>query len=203
MVTTTLDYIDDINVPGDVFDSPSNEYWALICLKAGMELIANTSNSYDVEARSSLNPKGNVKIFLAGQAVRASKVRLDLLTCMYHWYAISACQYVRTIGAIAHRQDCTKELPHSYVKRIIPEVLSFRDKVAAHFAWFSKHSNDNEAERLASILPPVTYCNDEFQVGQSLFTLTTKGKETSSSKLVPWNIGRIQDRLKERYWPNG
>jgi hypothetical protein len=30
--TTTLDYTDNIVVPGDVFREPTNEYWALQCL---------------------------------------------------------------------------------------------------------------------------------------------------------------------------
>ncbi len=36
---TVLDYVDNIEVPGDVFRKPSNEYWALVCLRQGLEFL--------------------------------------------------------------------------------------------------------------------------------------------------------------------
>lgn len=36
-VYTVLDYIDNIKVHGDVFKEPHNEYYALICLKDGLD----------------------------------------------------------------------------------------------------------------------------------------------------------------------
>jgi hypothetical protein len=36
---TTLDYIDDIKAPGDVFSKPANEYWALVSLIVQLRLV--------------------------------------------------------------------------------------------------------------------------------------------------------------------
>ena len=52
----------------------------------------------------------------------------------FHWYSISACQYVRTVGAIAYLQDNSRPKPLEYVNSVIPEVKAYRDKVGAHYA---------------------------------------------------------------------
>jgi hypothetical protein len=74
----------------------------------------------------------------------------------FHWYAVSACNFVKTVGPIAYRQIIPVG-PSSVCREGDPEVLAFRDKVAAHFAWATRNSKDNEAERLASILPPLSF----------------------------------------------
>jgi hypothetical protein len=106
------------------------------------------------------------------------------------------------VGAIAYRQDKTRPLPPHYVRGVIPEVLSFRDKVAAHFAWSTEHSKDNDAERLASILPPLAFVDDSFHVGAIRVGLSREGKESNSASIAPWSICKIHERLRTRYWPD-
>jgi hypothetical protein len=36
---TVLDHIDNITVAGNVFERPVNEYWALTCLRDGLEFL--------------------------------------------------------------------------------------------------------------------------------------------------------------------
>jgi len=108
---------------------------------------------------------------------------------------------VRTIRAIAYKYDNTRLLPPKYVQRVIPEVLSFRDKVAAHFAWGSKHSQDNDAERLASIIPPLSFIYDSWHVGSLTVALSKGGKRSTSASIKPWSISKIHLILAHRYWP--
>ena len=98
-------------------------------------------------------------------------------------------------------QDNSRPIPPEYVKSVIPEVLAFRDKVAAHFAWSSKHSQDNEAERLASIIPQVAFFEDTFQVQALTVSKVSSGKSSNSKVMQPWSITKIHQRLRERYWP--
>jgi hypothetical protein len=105
------------------------------------------------------------------------------------------------VGAIAYRQDNTWSIPPQYVKNVIPEVLAFRDKVAAHFAWSTQHSQDNEAERLASIIPPLTFINDSFHVGALTVTRQSAGKMSTSEAIQPWSICKVHQQLHQRYWP--
>ena len=173
---TTLDHIDRITVPGNPFAEPANEYYALLCLRTGLEFLYRQAEKCDQIALKQLDPKK--QYFSFGNSPLLTGIPYQLLTCAFHWYSISACQYVRTVGAIAYLQDKSRPIPPEYIKCVIPEVLAFRDKIAAHFAWLSKHSQDNEAERLAS-----------------------SGKSSNSKAMQPWSITKIHQRLQERYWP--
>ncbi|MEA3224911.1 MAG: hypothetical protein U9Q07_03100, partial [Planctomycetota bacterium] len=83
-------------------------------------------------------------MFSFGNLPEFEGLPMGLLTCTFHWYAISACQYVRTVGVIAKAHAPERLKPIAYVESIIPEVKIFRDKVAAHFAWASQNKKDND-----------------------------------------------------------
>jgi hypothetical protein len=198
---TVLDHIDNIVVPGNVFAEPANEYWALAWLHQGMEVLYQQVRHCDETVRQQVNPHGNVRIVCSGNFPGLPPVPQGLLTCAFHWYAISACQYVRTVGAIAYRQDNARPLPQDYAKTVIPEIVAFRDKVAAHFAWCTANKRDNAAERLASILPSLTFAGDCFQIGGYTVHLRQGGKASSSTKIQPWSLSKVHERLRQRYWP--
>lgn len=95
---TILDHIDNIVVPGNVFAEPGNEYWALVWLRQGMEYLYHQVQRCDGVAKQQVNPNGNVRFWGSGNCPEFRQVPLGLLTCSFHWYAISACQYVGTVG---------------------------------------------------------------------------------------------------------
>lgn len=196
---TTLDYIDEIRVHGDVFSEPANEYWALVSLRYGLNFLYRQAARCNEAIGQRLNPK--VKCMVSGNDPILAGVPQGLLTCTFHWYAISACQYVKTVGAIAYRQANTRPLPNDYVKAVIPNVLVFRDKVAAHFAWTMKHSCDNEADRKISIMPQLTFNDDSFYVGVWKVSTRTAGETTTSDEIRSWSITKVHARMCKRYWP--
>ena len=124
-----------------------------------------------------------------------------LVTCAFHWYAISACQYVGTVGAIAHRQDNARPGWREYVTAVIPEVFAFRNKVAAHFAWCVGNKKDTLAERLASILPSLIFAEDCFQIAGYTVHRRKGGNVSDSTAIQPWSLCRVHERLRQRYWP--
>lgn len=199
--TTTLDHFDNISVPGDVFKQPANEYWALVCLWTGMEHLYRQVSHCDETVRQRVNPDGNHKVAGFGNLPELDAVSKPLVTCAFHWYSISACQYVRTVGAIAHRLDDSRPRPRDYAEGIIPEVLAFRDKVAAHFAWTTQNNNDNAAERLASVMPPLSVVDDALHVGALTLRVSRGGQASNSDAISPWSLCRVHERLRERYWP--
>jgi hypothetical protein len=201
MASTVLDYFDDIRVPGNVFKEPTNEYWALLCLRDGLELLYHQAARCDEIAKQQVNPQDKLNVMGFGNLPEFNQIPMTLLTCTFHWYAISACQYVGTVGAIAYRQGSARSIPSHYVKKVIPEVQVFRDKVAAHFAWSTKNSQDNEAERLASILPQLTFINDSFYVGALTVTRRSAGKASTSRAIQSWSICKVHQQLRQRYWP--
>jgi hypothetical protein len=196
---TVLDHIEDIQIHGDPFAEPANEYAALLALKEGMRFLYSFAADCDRTILARLDP--HKSFFMMGNSPQLAGIPLRLLTCAFHWYSISACQYVKTVGAIAYRRNNKRPLPQDYVKSVIPEVLAFRDKVAAHFAWNTLHSQDNEAERLASIMPPVGFCGDSFHVGAFTVTMCSSGESSNSSVISQWSIAKIHQRLQKRYWP--
>ena len=96
-LTTILDHIDNITVEGDPFAEPANEYYALLCLQSGLELLYRQAIKWDQIALKQLDPKKQYTIL--GNSPLLSGIPYPLLTCAFHWYSISACQYVRTILA--------------------------------------------------------------------------------------------------------
>ncbi len=198
---TILDHIDNIVVPGSVLTEPANEYWALRWLWHGMEFLYCQANRCDDVAKQVVNPNGNVRFWSSGNFPAFQHVPHALLTCSFHWYAISACQYVGTVGAIAHRQDNARPGWRDYVKAVIPEVFAFRNKVAAHFAWCIGDNRDNPAERFASIMPSLTFADDCFQIAGYAVGVRQAGKASDSTAIQPWSLCRVHERLRQRYWP--
>lgn len=198
-LTTTLDYVQNITVPGEVFREPKNEYWALVCLYHGMEFLYRQAVKCDEIVAKQIPP--NVNFSGAGNHRYFGQVPKPMLTCAFHWYAMSACQYVRTVGAIAYRQGSISVLPQVYANDIIPEVVAFRNKVAAHFAWSTENNRDNDAERLASIIPQLTFESDSFHLGSLVISMSRSGNSTSSETIAPWSLSKVHERLAARYWP--
>src|SRR5437016_313418 len=89
---TVLDHIDNISIPGNVFVQPANEYWALVCLRDGMEFLYRQALRFEQVVKQRLNPTDNVRIFHMGNLPDFPQLPMTLLTCGFHWYAISACQ---------------------------------------------------------------------------------------------------------------
>lgn len=200
-LVTVLDHIENISVDGNVFEQPANEYWALVCLRHGLEFLYIQAQRCDETIRHQLEPAGNIRLVGFGNLPEFDQIPKTLLTCAFQWYAVSACQYVRTVGAIAYRHDPSRPKPPAYVQSVIPEVLAFRDKVAAHFAWATANDKDTDAERLASILPPLGFQDDSIHVG-GLTVAIRKGTKTSNSAVIkPWSISKVHEELRKRYWP--
>lgn len=195
---TILDHIDNITVPGSVFKNPVNEYWALICLWEGMSFLYHQAKRCDEALRSRVNPDDTIKYMSMGNLPEFHDIPKALLTCAFHWYAISACQYVRTVGMIAYKEIGDV---NDYIRKVIPEVLSFRDKVAAHFAWTKSDSRDNKAERMISIMPQITFQDDSFFVGSWKLTSKSSGEATNSEAIKPWSVTKTHEYLCNRYWP--
>jgi len=197
---TVLDRIDDISVPGDVFREPTNEFWALLCLRDGLDFLYHQARRCDESVLARVGDPSKVNHFAFGTLPEFDEVPQKLLTCGFLWYAVSACQYVQTVGAIAYQSDSTRPLPPEYVKKVIPELKSFRDKVAAHFAWSTKNERDNDAERLASILPQLTFQENSWHVAGMTVGVGKSGKFSTSQALTPWSLCSVHEQLRKRYW---
>lgn len=195
--STILDHIANFSVSGDVFSKPANEYWALICLKKGLRFLNHQVAKCEENVKQQYDPS-QIKLTCFGNDPLLAEIPQTLLTCAFHWYAISACQYVRTVGMIKYKKN---SCVNGYIREVIPEVLSFRNKVAAHFAWTKSDSRDNKAERMISIMPQLTFENDSFFVGSFKLTSRRSGEKTNSEAIKPWSVTKTHECLCRRYWP--
>jgi len=192
-----LDHIDGIKVRGDMFSKPANEYWALLCLREGLRFLKCQVAKCEDNARQRYN-SSQIKLLCFGNDPLLAGIPQTLLTCAFHWYAISACQYVRTVGMIAYKKN---SCVNGYIEKVIPEVLSFRNKVAAHFAWTKNDNRDNKAERMISIMPQLTFRDNSFFVGSWKLTSKSDKKTTNSDAIKPWSVTKTHECLCKRYWP--
>jgi len=200
---TVLDHVENITVPDNVFAEPANEFWALVCFWHGMELLYHQAKKFDALAASRLGAGPGYRVVGMGNLPQLSDMPKSLLTVSFHWYAISACQYARVVGAIARDQKkfrWAKSL--DYVKEVIPEVLVFRNKVAAHLIGAEDDARDNDAERLASYLPSLHWGGDSFYVGASVVQTVRNGTASTSTAIKPWSLCKVHEQLRDRYWPD-
>ncbi len=213
---TTIDYVDKIRVPGQPFEKPANEYWRLLCLWQGMSFLAervgrcqDAANEAMAQGlRETLPPEVSASMQgLPSQFVRSPPpglggAALAMVTTAFEWYAVSAFNYACMIGAIRIRQMSSAPIPRKYAETVIPELVIYRDKVAAHAAWTSKHERDNDAERLCSVIPKLSLANGRLMAGGYTITLGSTSGGHKSGCLPEWSLTDEHARLAERYWPS-
>lgn len=137
--------------------------------------------------------------------------------CSFNWFAISLTSYLRLIALVdvcnryswtlddlvANSKAVNKEC-EEYVRGIVPAVLKWRNKVAAHPAATSPigkgHSRldaDNLATLLQSYSCPVSRVAGYFEVGRMKWKI-----DGEVSDLQPWSLTSVYEALTPRFWPD-
>jgi len=154
-------------------------------------------------------------ISMIARNIRACENDLKLqdttpMSVMFHWFSISAVNLLRLIGLveIMNRESWTSSdiLNHSkeirahcknYVESIIPEVLEYRNKVAAHFSITDPRPEDNVASLEFSIMPQVSWMKGQgILVGHSQWG--TKGEK---SEIPQWCLTEEFEKIALRCFP--
>lgn len=116
-----------------------------------------------------------------------------LVASAFHWYAVSACNYARLVGFLAYG---TPKAAGEYVERVMPEVLLFRHKIAAHFSITTvARKDDTAADFAASVMFPLSIDDARFVVGA--LRLGVKG--TASRDDMQWGLTQSFEDFKKRY----
>ncbi|HZT09041.1 MAG TPA: hypothetical protein VFC51_18625 [Chloroflexota bacterium] len=136
------------------------------------------------------------QFFFFGNAPGMAWVPTGLIVSACHWYAVSACNYVRLVGWLGTTEN--PKLAGEYVKRVMPEVHLWRNKVAAHFARTSPRKEDTVADLISSVMLPISFDDDRYFVGS--LTFATQG--SSAHQGMRWSLTETHEALRERYWPN-
>lgn len=135
-----------------------------------------------------------------------------LLGCIFDWFSISLVSYMRTVQ-LMHLMETNgwelddlklkpaqRELHNAcdvYIAEIAPDVLEWRNKIAAHRAATDPRS-DSLALLTYSTFPTVGYESPYYVAGHLRLTLG----DGSSAALPQWSITQRYEELVSRYWPN-
>ncbi len=124
---------------------------------------------------------------------------MEVLSCTFQWYAVSACSYARLVGWLKTGDpDAARE----YTQSVMPRTFSFRNKIAAHLA-LTDPRNDNEADLRTSVMTQIIYYQGRLCAGSLSPILNPGGKETAASRDLSWSLTLTHERLSARYWPDG
>ena len=191
-----LDHIEQMALPDP--SRFSNEIQTLRSLAVGLGFLNHQVLAIENKVRESISP--NVRVFSYGNEPRFAWVPKDLIVCAFHWYAVSARNYVGLVGWLAKQVCPARPEPADYAKAVIPVVVAYRHKVAAHFGKVFPRKDDTAATLDASVLPSVAFQDDSFYAGAWTVTKSVKGVPSSSPDLC-WSLTKTHAELTKRYWP--
>lgn len=193
-----IDHIDKLEVRDDRLAAYGNELRSLKYLEQGLRFLYEQVKSTEDQIMEVLGRDKRVIIY--GNAPALKSAPQGLIACAFHWYAVSACNYVRMVGWLVNGGDSQKA--GQYVQRVLPGVKLWRDKVGAHFARVDPRPQDTPADLAMSVMFPVAFDDDAFYTGT--FTLAMRqGTKTSASRTdMRWSLTHTHRELVARYWPS-
>ena len=193
----TLDHIDDIVVSQDMHQNNLN---VLYSLDIGMFQLASFIRHREITA---LEKHGKDRIVFLGKVTEETL----FIGCIFDWFAISMVSYMSTIKLMQlleenqwdlsrlqdrANQEKLHEARSTYVERVAPEVLEWRNKIAAHRVATDPRS-DNLSTLTYSTMPTVTYRSPYYRVADFKITIGDGGP----SDLQSWSLRAC---LKNPVW---
>ena len=184
-----LDKVDNLALPHEIAAGRfANDLSTLNVTWYGLEHLYETVK--DAEAAYCAAPFGADPV--------ASNKKL-LARCVFDWYAVSSCNFVRLIGWMACQAGITQEKPADYVSRILPAITVHRHKIAAHY---SRHSPDKDGDALqqaSTMLFSLSVVNGRFFANHWRLAVRRNGIASDSSALIPWSLVEVHEQLRKRY----
>ncbi len=188
-----LDHIDKLELSGDAADKYGNELRPLSYLSEGLYYLYKQVKGIEVTVAPKPNPKMRVSIF-------GNEPQKGLVVCAFHWYAVTICNYVRLIGWLTHGED--KHQATEYVKRVIPAVYLWRNKVAAHFSITDPQKEDTPADLAKSVMSLISFDDDAYFADSLTLSMRRKGTTSTSRQDMRWSLTHTHENLSTRYWPD-
>jgi hypothetical protein len=191
-----LDHIERLELPDVEAELHFDSRMALARLGEGLFWLYDEVQRIEVRTRQEA-AKDNVTLVVSGGVLEGKP--LGVLSCAFMWYAVSACNYAQLVGWLATRET---QAAKDYVRRVMPQLLNYRHKVAAHLA-LTEPRQDNEADLAASVMTQVVYAHGRLCTAALSPVVTSKGQEITASRDLSWSLTLAHERLLRRYWPDG
>jgi hypothetical protein len=191
-----LDYIDNLSLSETEEENHYDALMALARLGEGLFWINKQIAQYENEIRKEAE-KDDIQLAMVGGVLENKP--LGIMSCAFQWYAISACNYAQLIGWLITKNT---EASKTYIRKVMPRLLNFRNKVAAHMAITNPYPDDNEADLAASVKTQIIYVKGRL-FGAAFTPIIIKQNELIKiNKDISWSLTLAHERLKLRYWPN-
>lgn len=191
-----LDYIDNLILPDDQREKNDYALQTLARLAGGLSWLNEEVSNVERAAREELM-RQDIEMSLPGDFLNAKP--LALMSCAFQWYASSVSNYVQLVGWLAYRDS---QKAKEYVKRVIPNISNYRNKVAAHYAITDPHKDDDEASKTSSVITNLFYVAGRLYAG-AISPKRMSGKLMKPSNVKSWSVTLVHPRLVKRYWPEG
>ena len=215
-----IDYADNLGLPDEDTEQYFNELRSLEYLSTGLNFLNAQVQRIEAEISGRMGKDKVVQMY--GIAPALEGVPQDLVACAFHWYSVTACNYVKLVGWLVNGGDTSRAT--KYLRHVLPEVCIWRNKVGAHFARIDPRKEDTPADLAKSVMFPTSFDDDAFYVDSLVFTIASgdqkhprpegipdwrwrllmmSGRERSSSRRdMRWSLTHTHERLSARYWPS-
>lgn len=191
-----LDHTNNLKINEEDFENFYELRMALARLGEGLFWLYETAQEYEKQIQVKAE-KDDIPLAVVGGILDG--LPLGLLSCIFQWYAVSACNYTQLVGWIFFKDTLNAK---DYSKNIIPRLVNYRNKIAAHFA-ITDPRKDNEADLAASVMTQIIYAHGRI-CAASITPIIIKGEnEIRVSKDFSWSLTNTHERLVPRYWPDG
>ena len=191
-----IDYIANLRLSDEQEKEHFNELRSLSYLATGLRFIFEQVQTVEAEVIKRL-PK-NKQVIVFGNAPVMQGVNQDLVACAFHWYAVTAFNYMKMVGWLANNGDSRKA--KEYIQCVLPQVYLWRHKVAAHFAMIDPRPDDNAADLAMSVMFPISFDKDAFYTGSFKLAMTGLGNQSVSRQDMRWSLTHTHCDLIQRYW---
>ena len=188
-----LDYVEDLTIPESSaivkFPLESRLMW---CWAEGMSYLYRKVRRHEQTVLRKVGYKTLVLRWPDGREV--GSLPTDLISCAFHWYCVMACNYVLLVGQMAKEEELLADSQKEYAKRVIPALMEYRNKIAAHPARLfgpddKQYKLNSDSERFGSIVYPVYWSKEgRFFAGPTV--LIEKTGEQSCAGKWRWSLKR-------------
>lgn len=197
METFILDNVMKTGIPEAKRSTYGNELVSLSYLAQGLNYLNMQVLRIEEGVLRNIDPTKRMIIY--GNHPTLRPIPQGLVASAFHWYAVSACNFVRLVGWLIHDEDCREA--QQYVKAVMPPVKMWRDKVGAHFARVKPEKRDSLADLTSSVMFPIAFDDTAFWTGSFNRAVRRSGQSSSSRTDMRWSLTDTHRQLSERYGP--
>jgi hypothetical protein len=191
-----LDYLDHIELSEEDVERHFDARMALARLGEGLFWLYRTVGDFERQTQREAD-REDVKLAVAGGIL--DPLPMGLLSCAFQWYAVSACNYAQLVGWLSTRDP---ESAKEYVKKVMPRLSLYRNKVAAHFA-ITDPRRDNEADLAASVMTHIVFAQGRLCAAALTPVLKAREDNVPVSRDLSWSLTLAHESLVQRYWRGG